>query len=101
MIQSFPQYALEVVTDIMLGLTLGVSIDTLVTYIGLYFNLSQIAMVFLQLALIIIVLYVMKRWSKYLYNSWYADTDYGIIFIAVFIESQRNIVTFIEDIHNK
>ncbi len=97
--ESFPMYAFEVTSDIVLAVLLGVAVNQITNIISKYFGLPKFAKIILQLALIIIVLYIMKIDSKYLYGSWKGQTGYGIIFTAVFLSVQKNMVKFLEDVY--
>jgi uncharacterized membrane protein (Fun14 family) len=96
---SFPHYALEIITDVGLGVILGLSVNIATNFIGRIFKLNRVGILLVQLCLITIVLYVIKIESKHLYSSWKGKTDYGIIFISVFMASQKNVVRFFEDVY--
>lgn len=96
--ESFPHYALEVVIDIFLGIFLGLMINTLVNYLGKKLGLSRIIKFIIQLFLIIIVLYFLKIDSVHYLKSWRGQTSYGIVFVAVFLAVQANMIHFFEDI---
>lgn len=97
-IESFPRYAFEVVADIVLAVLLGIAINQISNWIGKTFKLPKYGKLIVQLILIILVLYIMKVDSKYLYASWKGQTNYGIIFTAVFLAVQKNVMGFMQDI---
>lgn len=99
--ESFLHYAFEIIADIALGVFLGVLVNMFTNFIAEIFKLPRLAKIAVQLALIICVLYVMKIDSKYLYKSWKGQTSYGIIFTAVFLAVQRNLITFFQDIYDE
>ena len=96
--ESFPHYAMEVLIDIFLGIFLGVLINTIVNYVGKKLGLSKIIKFIIQLCLIIIVLYFLKIDSVHYMKSWRGQTSYGIVFVAVFLAVQANVIHFLEDI---
>lgn len=97
--ESFFAYALEIVADMALGMFLGVMVNIISDKIAWLFKLPRIAKLIVQIFLITVVLYIMKVDSKYLYSSWRGQTSYGIVFTAVFLASQKNIVQLFEDIY--
>ena len=99
--ESFPRYAFEIVADMLLAITLGIVINTITNFLAKLFNLSIYVKIVVQLVLIILVLYIMKIDSKYLYSSWKGQTSYGIIFTAIFLATQKNIALFLEEIYSK
>lgn len=98
---SFPVYALEVLSDIGLGVIAGLTVNISADFIGKLFKLNRIGILIVQLFLITVVLYVIKIDSRYLYSTWRGETNYGIIFTAVFLAVQKNMVRFFEDIYNE
>lgn len=99
MVQGLGIYSIELTVDILLGVVLGIIINKLADFIGQKLQLDFYSKMFIQLILIIIVLYFMKIESKYLYKSWYGDQSYGIVFTSIFLSSQRNIARFIEKVY--
>ena len=97
--ESFPTYALEVITDIGLGVFAGLTVNICADFIGSVFKLNRIGILIVQLFLITVVLYIIKVDSRYLYSTWKGETNYGIIFTAVFLAVQRNMVKFFEDVY--
>ena len=97
--ESFPRYALEVTSDIVLAILLGVTVNQVSNWIGKTFKLPYYGKMIVQLILIILVLYIMKVDSQYLYQSWKGQTSYGIIFTAVFLAVQKNVMVFIENVY--
>lgn len=98
---SYPSYAFEILADIFLGTILGFTVNTITDIISEKLHLSKYMKLILQLFFITVVLYVMKVDSRYLYASWKGETNYGIIFTAIFIGSQRNVIKFMENIYKK
>lgn len=96
---SFPVYALEVVTDIGLGIIAGLSVNICADFIGKIFGLKYIGVIIVQLFLITIVLYMIKIDTRYLYSTWRGETSYGIIFMAVFLAVQKNMIKLFENIY--
>ena len=96
---SFPIYALEILTDIALGVISGVAVNICADFIGRIMGLNRIGILLVQLFLITIVLYIIKTDSKYLYSTWKGETNYGIVFTAVFFAVQKNMMMFFEDIY--
>ena len=97
-IESFPRYAFEVVADIVLAVLLGVAVNQISNWIAKSFHLPKYGKLIIQIILIILVLYIMKIDSKYLYNSWKGQTNYGIIFTAVFLAVQKNVTSFMDNV---
>lgn len=97
--ETFPMYAFEIIADIILAILLGVAVNQLSDWFGKKFNLPKYGKLLIQLFLIILVFYIMKIDSRYLYESWKGQTNYGIIFTSVFLAVQKNAVSFIEDIY--
>lgn len=96
---SYPHFAIEVIIDTLLGIMLGILIDKLSDIIGEHLSFS--AKMIVQFILIITVLYVMKNNSKYLYESWVTKGDYGILFTAVFLTSQKNVIMFMNKVYHE
>lgn len=90
--ETFVQYAFEIIADIVLGICLGLVVNVCADYIGNIFNLPLSAKITVQLFLIVVVLYLMKIDSRYLYASWKGHTGYGIIFMTVFMAVQNNMI---------
>ena len=99
--KSLPKFALEVTSDVILGISLGILVDKLANIIAKYLNAGKIAKLFIQLLLIIIVLYLMKIDEGNLYASWQTEQGYGILFMALFLASQRNLLLLIEDVYGQ
>ena len=97
-IESFPLYAFEIVADMVLAIILGLGVNGIANFIGKSVGIHRYGKLSVQLFLIIIVLYIMKIDSKYLYPSWKGQTGYGIIFTAIFLAVQKNITSFVENI---
>ncbi|XWV24465.1 hypothetical protein QJ856_gp0021 [Tupanvirus deep ocean] len=97
--ESFFKYSFEVISDIILGVVLGVTVNIAADFIAIKLGLPRIGLIIVQIFLICLVLYIMKIDSKYLYESWKGQTNYGIVFTAVFLAVQRNIIRFFEDIY--
>ena len=100
-LEGFPQYTFEVLADIVLAILLGITVNKLTNHIAKYLGLNKYAKLVVQLVLIIIVLYIMKIDSKYLYASWKGETSYGIVFTTVFFAIQKNLTSFVEDIYTE
>ena len=96
--ESFPLYAFEIIADMVLAILLGLSVNGVSNFIERNLGLPKYGKISVQMALIIIVLYIMKIDSKYLYPSWKGQTGYGIIFTAIFLAVQKNITSFVENI---
>lgn len=96
---SYPVYALEIITDILLGVIAGVTVNICANSVGRLLGLNRIGILIVQLFLITIVLYIIKIDSKYLYSTWKGETNYGIVFTAVFFAVQKNMMSFFEDIY--
>lgn len=96
--ESFPLYAFEIVADMVLAILLGLSVNGVSNFVERNLGLPKYGKISVQMALIIIVLYIMKIDSKYLYPSWKGQTGYGIIFTAIFLAVQKNITSFVENI---
>lgn len=97
--ESFPSYSFEIISDIFLGIVLGVLVNTVSSLLALKLNWSKFTLVTFQFALITIILYIMKIDSKYLYSSWKGHTSYGIMFTTVFLAVQKNVIIFFEDVY--
>ncbi len=99
--ENFFQYTFEIAADIILGIVLGTIVNTCANYIGRVFGLNRICILIVQFFFICIVLYFMKIDSRYLYHTWRGQTNYGIVFTAVFLASQKNMIKLFEDIYNE
>jgi len=99
--EPFSVYSFEILADIFLGIALGIIVNFISSCIAKLLDLSIYAAFVIQLILIIIVLYVLKIDSKYLYGSWKGQTNYGIIFTAIFLAVQRNLIRFFELLYQK
>jgi len=88
--ESFFEYTIEVITDISLGIFLGVLVNFASNYMRRCFNLSRYATYVVQILFIVIVLYLMELASPYLYQS-RENESYGIVFTLVFFAIQPNI----------
>ncbi|XWV25698.1 hypothetical protein QJ857_gp0023 [Tupanvirus soda lake] len=97
--ESFFQYSFEIFADMALGIVLGISVNVLSDFIAKTLKLPRFGLIIVQFILICLVLYVMKIDSKYLYESWKGQTSYGIVFTAVFLAVQKNLIRFFEDIY--
>ena len=98
---SFPKYAFEVSADIVLGLVLGVTVNIVTNKIGEIFKLKNSGKLIIQIFLNICILYTLKVDSKYLYDTWKGQTNYGVVFTAVFLASQRNLINLFTDIYDE
>jgi len=98
---SLPRYALEITTDGLTGVVLDILINKFADFIGSYFKKSKIVTLTVQLMLIILILYLMKVESNHLYASWQGNQSYGIVFIAVFLASQKNLTSFIKYLYDE
>jgi glucan phosphoethanolaminetransferase (alkaline phosphatase superfamily) len=96
MVKKITSYTVELIIDVIMGITLGVIVNTLTNFIGEYFKLNHALKLLVQICLIIAVLYLMKRNSKYLPECWKGEYDYGILFTSSFIISQKNLIVFID-----
>jgi F0F1-type ATP synthase assembly protein I len=97
--QSFFSYATGILLDLVLGVLLGIFVNTVVDFFAKTFNMPFYVAIILQILFIICILYLMKVDSKYLYTTWRGGRDnYGILFTAAFLGVQSNIVKFLEDI---
>ena len=97
--ESFFKYSVEVVTDILLGITLGVIVNLMTDYIAAIFEIHGILKLPIQLFLIVIVLYIMRIYPGISYPLRTRSDTYGVIFIPVFITAQRNFAIFFSDIY--
>ena len=97
--ESFIQYTFEIATDILLGVVLGVIVNMVADYVGKILHLPRYGVLVVQFFLICGVLYLLKVDSKYLSQSWKGQTSYGIVFTAVFLAVQKNLINFFGDIY--
>ncbi|AZL89105.1 hypothetical protein QKC54_gp0736 [Megavirus baoshan] len=97
--QSILGYTFEVISDIFLGIVLGIGINILVDYIGELLHLSFLVKIIIQFMFIVLILYFLKIDSSQLYSSWRGHTSYGIIFTSVFIATQRNLVKLFNEVY--
>lgn len=98
---TFPKYAFEITADVVLGLVLGVSVNIVSNKIAVILKLRNFLKIVVQIFLNIFILYVLKIDSKYLYDTWKGETNYGIVFTSVFLASQRNLVHLFTDIYDE
>lgn len=96
--ESFPHYTTEILSDIVLGCVLGIFVNTLANIIGRDVGADRNGVLAIQLALIIVVMYILKVDSRYLNRTWRGSTDYGVIFTVVFLSTQRNVALVFNDI---
>jgi hypothetical protein len=99
--KSFPYYALEVATDTALSIALGIFVDKIANVGGSYLGLSRHTKLIIQFFLIIWVLYVLKKNSLLMYDSWQGDNSYGIVFMSLFLASQKNLTIFMLDVYGE
>lgn len=92
-------YGLEVIYDIVLGVVLGILVNIITDKLSSIFHLRGLAKIILQLMLIIIVLYLLKYWSNYLYSSWQGEAGYGVVFVSIFLVVQKNLTRFFENVY--
>jgi hypothetical protein len=99
--ETFLDFSLEIVADVMMGIFLGIMVNWVATYLGRAFNLSFLATILVQFLLICMVLYLLKINADYLYKAWEDASGYGIIFTGVFLGVQRNLINFFENVYHQ
>jgi hypothetical protein len=92
---------MEVTSDLILGISLGILVDKLADIVAKYFGLGNIARLFIQLFFIIVVLYMMKLNAMHMYASWHTEQGYGIVFIALFLASQKNLLLILANAYSE
>jgi len=96
--ERFVEFNVDVVVDIILALFLGLIINHTVNILSIHFSLSEASKVLLQLFLIIVVLYLIQRYSYWIDKQIPGDQwkeGFGIIFIPLFFSAQLNITNLI------
>jgi ABC-type sugar transport system permease subunit len=83
---NFITHTLGITGDIVLGLLAGICIDNVCTYLHNTLGWPFLATIILQLALIIIALYLEKK-----YGYWGGDNNYGILFTSFLLAPQHNL----------
>lgn len=94
-------YGFEIAYDVVLGVVLGILVNIITDKLSYIFHLHGLAKIILQLLLIIIVLYLLKYWSNYLYSSWQGETGYGVVFVSIFLVVQNNLTKFFENVYDE
>lgn len=99
--KNFLDYSFDIAADIVLGLVLGTIVNVSADFVGKLLKLPSFGVLIIQFIFICVVLYTLKIDSKHLYQTWEGKTNYGIIFTAVFLASQKNIISFFENIYDE
>lgn len=97
-VHSFFEYTFEIASDVILGMALGILINSFSNYLEKVLHLGELMKMIIQIFLCCIILYLMKIESKHLYSSWRGSANYGIVFTTVFFSVQKNLVDFLENI---
>lgn len=98
--ENFIFYSFEIASDVVFGLILGVIVNYITNYLSAAFKLNTLAKIFLQFMLICTVLYIMKVESDKLYTTWQGSSNYGIMFIAAFLSTQKNLLLLYEHLYD-
>lgn len=99
--KNFSNFVIEMILDIVMGIGLGIFIDNTSTMLASLFNLTPVFHFILQATMIIVTLYLLKKNSKYLFDAWDGPSAYGILFISLFLASQKNLIIFIEMLYSR
>lgn len=94
--ESFVEYTLEFVFDCALGVVLGLFTNFVSDQLQKFFGYHNMVKLIMQLLLIAVFLYVFKYFSSDIARTWRNEMDYGIVFIAMFLASQKNFVYFMK-----
>lgn len=86
---NFPIFAVNIVADLGLGIFLGICVNLLADCISAWFGLSGMAVIIIQVLIISVTLYFVKKFYTNTHPSW-QGTKYGVVFIAVFLAVQQN-----------
>jgi hypothetical protein len=97
-IESFPKYTFHMIYNGALSIILGVVINKTSDFFGEKLGLNFTQLIIIQIFLNICVLYLLKLKQKHIYHP-EGDTIYGIMFAALFIGSQRNLLAMIEKVY--
>lgn len=92
---NFPIFTVSIIADLGLGIFLGICVNLLSDWIGNWLGLSGMAVIIIQVLLISITLYFVKKFYTNTHPSW-QGSKYGIVFIAVFLSVQRNMTHLFE-----
>lgn len=95
---DFLTYSLELFIDGATGLFLGLMVNYFSDWLQCTFGFDDLIKIILQIVLITLTLYIIKITIRKLFRSWRKETDYGIVFVSLFLASQRNIVKFVASI---
>ena len=92
-------YVSEVIVDGMMGITLGILVNTMTNFINTIIGGSYYSAVILQILLIALVLYALHNYGGY-FRPLNKDLDdvtagYGPVFMSLFLASQINIIHLI------
>ena len=109
---SFAFYAIDTIIDLSMGILLGYLVNTLADKIAATIRLGRYTRLIIQIMISIVLLYSIKHYSRQLfshspasisdlYRSWRGPNDYGIVFISMFLASQKNLIDFLEYIYKK
>ncbi len=93
---NFVRHSLGIAGDMLIGLVTGICIDIVCTYLHNTVGWPFLATIILQLVLIIIALYIEKR-----YGYWKNENNYGVLFTAFLIAPQHNLYLLFNYITNK
>ena len=106
-----PKYLSIVAMNIMLALVLGILTDKLMNLIGNALGMNKYnvtdnndnndrmifyVIIIIQVIIVTLVIYIMKKISKYIHHEPLNNYSYDVIFISVYIGSQINFSKLLE-----
>ncbi len=102
-IKGFPSigfYAMNITLEFMYSIFLGVIVNQVSNIIARQFGLDINGKMIVQLILIIIILYHVKKYLLGDYGIWQEYDKAGVVFISLFLSSQSNIRAFVQNMYD-
>lgn len=90
------RYVITIIINIIMALFFGILTNNFVNYIGKKLGLSFHTKIFIQIIIVSLVIFAMKKISPFLHHEPEETYNYDVIFIAVYIVSQDNFVMLLE-----
>lgn len=87
---SFPKYTFGITINIILGILLGVLTDNLINYFQKTYNLNFYVAVIIQIIIVTLVIFTIKKLSKHIHQEPQTNYSYDIIFVSIYLGSQGN-----------
>lgn len=84
------KYMFIVSIDIVLALILGILTNKAVNYIEKKFKIGFYEILIIQILIITLVIFAMKKFAKHIHQEPLDNYSYDIIFVSVYLGSQNN-----------